>query len=439
MSAHQTASTRVTVVGGGLAGCEAAWQLARCGLAVELIEARPLQPSPAHATAELAELVCSNSLGSMAVGTAKGLLIAELDAADSLIVRAARAAAVSAGSALAVNRRAFSARVTEELAALPQVEVVRAEATELPTAPAIVASGPLTSDTLAREIARAAGADHLYFFDATSPIIEGESIDRTIVFAADRREQGPGDHLNCPLNKEEYDRFYDALVQAAVVTPHGFEAGLVFEGCMPIEQLAARGRDTLRFGPMRPVGLIDPRTGQRPYAVAQLRREDAAGDLWNIIGFQTRMTWGAQRDVLRLLPGLQNARFQRLGVIHRNTYVDGPRVLDATLAFRSRPGVRLAGQITGVEGYLESTAMGLLAARFTAAELAGRTLPPLPPTTLIGALLAYITSAETQPIQPMNVTFGLLPPIAEIRGRAERKRLMHERSLADWRDWLARE
>jgi methylenetetrahydrofolate--tRNA-(uracil-5-)-methyltransferase len=313
---------------------------------------------------------------------------------------------------------------------------VREEARALPPPPAIIATGPLTSDALARELARAAGADHLYFFDATSPIVEGDTIDRSVAFAADRRDRGEGDHLNCPLNEEEYDRFYRALIAAPVVTPHGFEADMVFEGCMPIELLAARGRETLRFGPMRPVGLVDPRTGGRPHAVVQLRREDAAGELWNIIGFQSRMTFGAQREVLRLIPGPQGANFHRFGVIHRNTYVDGPRVLDATLGLRSRPGVRLAGQLTGVEGYLESAAMGLLAARFTIADLTGRRLDPPPRTTLLGALLAYVTSAQTQPIQPMNASFGLLPPPPERMGRAERKRLMHERSLDDLRRWL---
>lgn len=428
--------TRIRVIGGGLAGSEAAYQLARRGLPVTLLEARPEAQTPAHTTDKLAELVCSNSLGSGAVGTGKGLLAAEMEACDSLIIQAAKAAAVPAGTALAVNRSRFSEQVERALSALPDLIIERGVATEVPDAPAIIATGPLTSDALARELARFAGVDHLYFYDATSPIVDGDSIDRSIAFIADRRGKGDGDYFNCPLDQEEYERFYQALSEAALVTPHQFEDEKVFEGCMPIEQLARRGKDTLRFGPMRPVGLIDPRSGKRPYAVVQLRREDVAGEAWNLVGFQTRMQFGAQREVLRLIPGLQDARIVRFGVIHRNTYVDGPRALDGTLSLKSRSGVRLAGQLTGVEGYMESAAMGLLAALYTAADHAGLTLPPPPSTTMLGALLAYVTGSEHQPIEPMNSNFGLLPPMGHIRNKVERKKQMHHRGIKDLGEWI---
>lgn len=427
----------IRVIGGGLAGAEAAYQLAGRGLRVELCEARPQTTTPAHTTAHLAELVCSNSLGSSAVGTGKGVLFAEMQACGSLIERLARETAVPAGKAVAVDRERFAQAVTAAIVAEPRITLLRREERALPAAPAIIATGPLTTDALARDLARVTGADHLFFYDATSPIIDGESIDRSIVFSADRRGEGEGDYLNCPLNKDEYDAFYQALSSAELVTPHRFEDTQVFEGCMPIEQIARRGIDTLRFGPMRPVGLIDPRTDKRPYAVVQLRREDVAGDAWNLVGFQTCMTFAAQREVLRLLPGLADLRLLRYGVIHRNTYLDGPRVLDATLSLRGRPGVRVAGQITGVEGYLESAAMGLLAARFAADELAGRE-PSLPPeNSMIGALLHYVTAAEKEPIEPMNANFGLLPrPEGKMR-RAARKQIMHEAALRELRHWLA--
>lgn len=429
--------TRVAVVGAGLAGAEAAWQLARRGLDVDLFESRPAVMTPAHQTADFAELVCSNSLGSTAVGAAKGLLIAELDAAGSLIVRVAREHAVAAGQALAVDRVRFARRVTELLTAEPRIRLIRRAVSELPDPPAIVATGPLTLPPLAAALAASGGAEHLHFYDATSPIVAGESLNPEVVFAANRRDgEAAGDYLNCPLNEEEYQRFYEALVDAAVVTPHGFEDERVFEACMPIEQIARRGRDTLRYGPMRPVGLRDPRTGARFYAVVQLRRENAAGDLWNLVGFQTRMTFGEQQRVLRLIPGLENAEFLRYGVIHRNTYIDGPRLLRPDLSLRARPGVRLAGQLIGVEGYLESTAMGLLAAWFTAAEAAGKKLDPPPETTFFGSLLRYVTGAETTPFAPMNANFGLLPPQPEIRGKRVRKQRYHERGLADLQAWL---
>lgn len=428
----------VTVLGGGLAGCEAAWHLAEAGCRVTLYEARPATPSPAHQTDQLAELVCSNSLGSAAVGTGKGLLTAEMEACGSLIVSEARAAAVPAGRALAVDRARFAAAITRRIADHPCVELLRREVSILPAAPAVVATGPLTSAALADDLARVTGAEHLHFYDATSPILDGESIDRNAVFAADRRDADrPGDYLNCPLDRDEYTRFYQALRDAELVTPHGFEDEKVFEGCMPIEQLAARGVDTLRFGPMRPVGLVDPRHGRRPWAVVQLRREDVAGGTWNIVGFQTRMKHGEQQRVFRLIPGLEKAEFLRFGVIHRNTYVDGPRVLAADLSLRARPGVRLAGQLAGVEGYLESAAIGRLAAFFTLAELRGESAEPPPPTTMLGALVRYITTAERRPIQPMNANFGLLPFPEDKIPKKQRKEFYHQRALRDLSAWLA--
>lgn len=427
----------VVVVGAGLAGAEAAWQLARRGVEVTLVEARPNARSAAHQTDDFAELVCSNSLGSAQPGTGKGLLVAELEAAGSLIVSVARETGVPAGTALAVDRERFAARVTEVLAAEPLITIERREVTSLPEGPAIVATGPLTTAPLAAQLAGATGATHLFFYDATSPIIEGDSVDLGIAFVADRRGKGTGDYINCPFDKEQYETFLAALIAADLVTPHGFEDKAVFEGCMPIEQIARRGPDTLRFGPFRPVGLTDPRTDRWPYAVVQLRREDSQGRMWNLVGCQTRMTFPAQQEVFRLVPGLAEARFLRHGVIHRNTFVDGPRVLTPTLALRGRTGVRLAGQIVGVEGYLESCAMGFLAALFTADEIAGRTMPAPPPTTMLGALLAYVTSAETQPIQPMNANFGLLPFPQQRMPKKDRKLFYHSRALEDLAPWLA--
>jgi methylenetetrahydrofolate--tRNA-(uracil-5-)-methyltransferase len=428
--------TRLAVVGAGLAGSEAAWQLARLGVEVDLIEARPAVMTPAHHTADLAELVCSNSLGSAAPGVGHGLLAAEMALGGSLIIAAARAAAVPAGRALAVDRGRFAAAVTERLSRCPAVRVVRDEALRLPAAPAIVAAGPLAGAALAADLARVTGAAHLYFYDATSPIVDGDSIDRACAYVADRRGAGPGDYLNCPLTADEYHIFLDALLAADPAPAREFEDVRVFEGCMPIESLARRGEHTLRFGPMRPVGLDDPRTGRRPYAVVQLRREDAAGRLWNPVGFQTRLRQGDQQRVLRLIPALRRAIFLRYGVMHRNTYVDGPRVLQPDLTLRGAPGVRLAGQLAGVEGYMESAACGMLAAWFAAAEAAGRALPPPPLATMTGALLHHVAVAAPAPLQPMNANFGLLPPLAERLRKPERRAAMHERALAAMRDYL---
>ncbi len=425
--------TPMVVVGAGLAGAEAAYQLAAHGVPVTLFEARPQATTPAHQTDQFAELVCSNSLGSEVKGTAKGLLVAELEACDSMIVRLARATVVPAGMALAVDRHRFAAAVTEELAAMPGVTIRREIVDRLPEGPAIVATGPLTIDPLAQDLARLSGREYLHFYDATSPIVDGGSIDREIAFMANRRSEGVGDYLNCPLNEDEYRRFLDALLAAELVTPHGFEDKSVFEGCMPIEQIARRGEATLRFGPMRPVGLDDPRTGRWPFAVVQLRREDAAGEMWNLVGFQTRMKFGAQREVLRLIPGLENAEFLRYGVIHRNTYVDGPRVLEPDLSLKDRPNVWLAGQITGVEGYLESVGMGLLAAHSALGRPSGWEAPP--ETTMLGALVRYVTQSEPAPIQPMNANFGLLPHPGRKMPKRDRKIFYHERGVKDLQAW----
>ncbi|MDP8224751.1 MAG: methylenetetrahydrofolate--tRNA-(uracil(54)-C(5))-methyltransferase (FADH(2)-oxidizing) TrmFO [Candidatus Lernaella stagnicola] len=428
--------SNVVVVGAGLAGSEAAWQLTRAGFDVVLYESRPAVSTPAHQSADFAELVCSNSLGSAAPGTAKGLLVAEMECFDSMIVAAARETSVAAGKALAVDRQRFAARVTEILRQQERIEIRTEEVVDLPDAPAVIATGPLTGDRLAAKLAAETGSEHLHFYDATSPIVADDSIDRDIAFLANRRSDDPGDYLNCPLDEAQYERFVQALNEADLVTPRGFEDQQVFEGCMPIEQIARRGFDTLRFGPMRPVGLTDPRTGRWPYAAVQLRREDAAGQMWNLVGFQTRMTFTAQRDVLRLIPGLERAEFLRHGVIHRNTYVDGPRVLARDLSLRNRPGVRLAGQLVGVEGYLESAAMGLWVARLTIAALRGEPMPQLPAETILGALTQYVVASEKVPIQPMNANFGLLPPAEKRLSKRDRKLYYHERSLAALRAWL---
>ncbi len=431
---------RVEVVGGGLAGCEATWQLARRGVPVRLWEMRPKRRSPAHNTDWLAELVCSNSLKAMGLGQASGLLQEELGRLGSLVLASALAHRVPAGQALAVNREAFARAVTEGLEGTPGVEVVRREVTEIPAGgPAILATGPLTSDALAARLGELTGADALYFYDAMAPIVEGDSIDRTVAFPASRYGKGgEDDYWNCPFTREEYERFYEALVAAEVVPTRSFEEERVFQGCQPIEVLAAKGPKTLTFGPMKPVGLEDPRTGRRPWAVVQLRREDAAGERWNLVGFQTKLTYREQERVFRLIPGLGGARFHRLGSLHRNTYVDGPRLLDRYLRLRKTPWVQLAGQITGVEGYLESVAAGLWAGLNLALRLAGRTPDPLPPETALGALVTHVTASATRPFEPMNLNFGLLPPLGvPMRDKKRIKEEKAQRALAALDGWLA--
>ncbi|MBU2227813.1 MAG: methylenetetrahydrofolate--tRNA-(uracil(54)-C(5))-methyltransferase (FADH(2)-oxidizing) TrmFO [Proteobacteria bacterium] len=410
---------RITVVGGGLAGCEAAWQLLRRGHRVRLCEMKPERFSPAHKSPLLAELVCSNSLRSNAPENAVGLLKEEMRRMDSLIMAAADVTAVPAGKALAVDRTEFSRLIEGRLAAEQSLDLIRNEVTEIPaTGITIIATGPLTSDAFAGAIGRLTGEESLYFYDAISPIVEGESIDRGRVFAASRYGHGEADYLNCPMNRETYEGFWKALTEAEEVPLRAFEEFKYFEGCLPIEVIARRGIETLAHGPMKPVGLTDPRTGARPYAVVQLRREDKEGILFNIVGFQTKLTWPEQRRIFRMIPGLEKAEFARYGSVHRNTFINSPALLTAALQLRSDPRLFLAGQITGVEGYVESAAMGLLAGINASRFAAGREMIPPPPETACGALISHITNTDRKTFQPMNVAFGLFPPLT---GRIPKK------------------
>ncbi len=439
----------VHVIGGGLAGCEAAWQLARAGVPAILYEMRPARRTDAHETDGLAELVCSNSFRSDdAEHNAVGLLHAEMRRVGSLVMDAADRNRVPAGSALAVDRTGFSGAVEAALLAEPLVEVERAEVSGLPPedwGSVIVATGPLTSPALAEGIRALTGTESLAFFDAIAPIVHRDSIDFEIAWLQSRYDKGDGaDYINCPLDAAGYEGFIDGLLAGEQAEFREWERKTpYFEGCLPIEVMAARGRETLRFGPMKPVGLTDPRTGRRAHAVVQLRQDNALGTLYNIVGFQTKLKHGAQAELFRTIPGLEGARFARLGGIHRNTFIESPRLLDGLLRLRARPGLRFAGQITGVEGYVESAAMGLLAGRFAAAERLGRPADPPPATTALGALLAHITgghlpgAAEAASFQPMNANFGLFPPLAgRLKGR-ERRRAMAARASADLEAWLA--
>ena len=429
-------SNRVRIIGGGLAGAEAAWQLARRGVAVELYEMRPQRSTEAHAGNHLGELVCSNSLRSDLLSAPAGLLKAEMRRLDSVIVRCAEQHRVPAGSALAVDRDAFSAGLTEIVQGLPDVRIIREEVREIPDeGVVIVATGPLTSPALSRQLTAALGEEHLYFYDAISPIVTADSIDMELAFRAARYGKGGDDYLNLPLTREEYYRFVDALRAAERVPTHAFERFVAFAGCMPIEEMADRGKDTLSFGPMRAVGLIDPRSGKRPHAVVQLRQENRARTLYNLVGFQTKMTYPEQRRVFALIPGLAKAEFVRLGSMHRNTFINAPLHLEPTLQWRRRPTLFFAGQMTGVEGYIESAATGMLAGINAARLLAGDD-PVVPPiTTALGSLLAYITDSERKQFQPMNVNFGLIPPLAKrLRGKAK-KEMMSRRALADLTAW----
>jgi methylenetetrahydrofolate--tRNA-(uracil-5-)-methyltransferase len=428
----------VTIIGGGLAGCEAAWQLARRGVAVKLFEMRPRRMTEAHTTGELAELVCSNSFRSLSLTAPAGLLKEEMRRLDSLVMRVAGAHRVPAGAALAVDRERFSRALSQIIGDLPQVTLVREEAVEIPSGITIVATGPLTSSALSDRLAALLGSDHLYFYDAISPIVIAESVDMEIAFKASRYDRGDYDYLNLPLTREQYDRFVDAVLAARKIPTRSFERFVPFEGCMPIEEMAERGKETLAFGPMKPVGLRDPRTGQRPYAAVQLRQENREGTLYNMVGFQTKMTYPEQKRVFAFIPGLQKAEFVRLGSLHRNTFIDAPRHLQPTLQWRGSPMLFFAGQMTGVEGYVESAAAGLLAGINAARIFLGQE-PVVPPaTTALGGVLRYITDGERKNFQPMNVNFGLLPPIVQrVRGR-ERKALMAERALADLDEWIRR-
>ncbi len=427
----------ITVIGGGLAGCEAAWQLARCGLIVELFEMRPQRMTPAHHSDQLGELVCSNSLRGAGMNNAVGLLKEELRRCGSLFMAAADAHKVPAGGALAVDRDGFAGQLTTAIETHPRITLHRKEVTTLPDGdPVIVASGPLTADTLAGELAALTGQEHLYFYDAIAPIVEAESIDQNVVFRASRYGKGGDDYLNVPLNRDQYLAFVAALLAAEKVAPRDFEKAVHFEGCLPIEELAARGELTLAFGPMKPVGLCDPRTGKEPFAVVQLRQDDAHATLYNLVGFQTKLTWPEQRRLFRTLPGLESARFARLGSMHRNTFLNAPACLTSTLQLRNQPRLFFAGQITGVEGYVESAACGFLAGLFAAGHRLGITIPPPPPTTALGALLSHLATANPKGFQPMNVTYGLFPPLeGRHRKRADRRLAMAERALEELGVW----
>ena len=432
----------IIVIGGGLAGVEAAWQAANAGAHVKLYEMRPVQQTPAHRTDRLAEIVCSNSLKSDEPGSASHLLKEELRGGGSIVMRAAAHARVPAGAALAVDRQQFAEFITSEIESHPNIEVVREEITSLAAEKVtIVATGPLTSDALTQEIIRLTGDDQLYFYDAIAPIISADSIDQTIAFKAARYGKGGDDYLNCPLNEEEYAAFYRELTSATSVPLQRFEETRWFEACLPIEELARRGVDTLRYGPMKPVGLIDPRTGRQPFAAVQLRQENLMANAYSMVGFQNHLRYGEQARVLRLIPGLEHAEFLQFGQIHRNTYVNGPRVLQPTMQMRAHPKMFFAGQITGVEGYVESVAMGWLAGRNAARLLDGEELLIAPRGSAIGALAHYVSNAETKNYQPVNITFALLEPLSPEQARSVRRK--HERhllqvklALEEWNKWL---
>ena len=461
----------IHIIGGGLAGSEAAWQSASSGVSVVLHEMRPVRPTAVHKTDRLSELVCSNSFRGDKLDNAVGLLKEEMRRLGSLVMRAADASRVPAGAALAVDRERFSQAVTDAIHGHPLITVAREEVTSIPTDPAmyplIIATGPLTSESLSADVAALVGVEHLYFYDAISPIVLAESLDMSKVFRASRWgrslrgrdnqgapehapagppvvacgvDDGEGDYLNCPLTEAEYGRFYDALVTAESATVHDLDKEKFFEGCLPIEVMAHRGRDTLRFGPMKPVGLVDPRTGRVPYAAVQLRQDNLAGDHFSLVGFQTQLKWGEQARVLKLIPGLEQAEFVRFGIVHRNTYINGPRVLRETWQTRKRSDLLFAGQISGVEGYVESAASGLIAGRNAAALVRGEE-PRVPPrTTAIGALAYYVSHADPHGYQPTNITFGIMPPPDATSGRRlkkeERKTATSTRALAALDEWI---
>ncbi len=439
-------SERITIIGGGLAGSEAAWQIAERGGRVALYEMRPMRSTEAHVSDRLAELVCSNSMGSTLPDRALGILKNELQRMGSLVIRTAFKHALPAGAALAVSREEFAAEITELIAGHPNITVHRHEMTEIPSGPTIIATGPLTSGALTAEIQKLTGQQHLYFYDAMAPIVVAGSIDMSVAFRQSRYDReselggDEGDYINCPLNKEAYARFVQAVLDAPKIELKGVDKELerYFEGCMPIEALAARGEKALAFGPMRPVGLRDPRTGRRPWAAVQLRQDNVAGTLYNMVGFQTNMKWGAQEQVLRLIPGLEHAEFERLGQMHRNTFINSPTLLHPTLQFKARADLFFAGQITGTEGYVGSTMGGLVAGVNIMRLLAGEALLKLPRTTMMGALLHYITHAESATFQPMKAAMGLLP---ELDDPARNKRVRYasyaERAQVDLDETLA--
>ena len=433
---------KINVIGGGFAGVEAAWQAARAGAQVRLFEMRPVKQTPAHRTDKLAEIVCSNSLKSDEPGSAPYLLKEELRRAGSVVMEAATATKVPAGAALAVDRHKFAELITQKIESDPNIELVREEATEIREDEiTIIATGPLSSDALTTEIMKITGSDQLYFYDAIAPIVAADSVDRSIAFLAARYGKGGDDYLNCPFNEEQYAIFYEALINAESVPLQRFEDTRWFEACLPIEELARRGVDTPRFGPMKPVGLVDPRTGREPYAAVQLRQENLMADAYSLVGFQNHLRYGEQARVLRLIPGMERAEFLQFGQIHRNTYICSPRVLAATMQMRERSNIFFAGQITGVEGYVESVAMGWLAGVNAARLAADEHLVQAPRLSAMGALARYVSRAETKNFQPVNITFALLEPLPEEqRRRVKRKRDRHELqvnlALKEWDAWL---
>ncbi|NJN85038.1 MAG: FADH(2)-oxidizing methylenetetrahydrofolate--tRNA-(uracil(54)-C(5))-methyltransferase TrmFO [Leptolyngbyaceae cyanobacterium SL_7_1] len=446
-----TIAQPIQVIGGGLAGTEAAWQIAQAGIPVVLHEMRPLRLSPAHHTEHVAELVCSNSFGAQATDRASGLLHEELRQLGSLVIAKADEHAVPAGGALAVDRAEFSRDLTQTLANHPLIELRRNEITQLPTEGIVVlTTGPLTSPALTEDLQRFTGLDYMSFFDAASPIVTGESIDRSIAFMASRYDRGEAAYLNCPMNREQYLRFWQELCAAEQAELKDFEreTAAFFEGCLPIEEMARRGEDTMRYGPLKPVGLFDARKGDfrdpenranRPYAVVQLRQEDKAGQLWNMVGFQTNLRWGEQKRVFQLIPGLENAEFVRMGVMHRNTFINAPQLLAPTLQFKSRATVLAAGQLVGTEGYTAATAGGWLAGTNAARVALGRETLVLPPTTMMGALFEFISSASPKHFQPMPPNFGILPTLPDrIRNKQERYGKYRDRAFTDLIDWATR-
>ncbi len=430
---------KIIIIGGGLAGCEAAWQAAQRGASVILHEMRPTKLTAAHKGGDFAELVCSNSLGSLDPVSAPGLLKEEMRRLGSLILSAAETARVPAGAALAVDRDVFAKKITEAIADHPNIAVIREEAKEIPQDDiVIVATGPLTSEALADAIRQETLSEHLYFYDAISPIIDAESINLDITFRASRYNKGGDDYLNCPMDEQAYHTFYEALLLAEKATIKDFEKAPYFEACLPIEVLAERGRQTPRFGPMKPVGLIDPKTGKEPYAVVQLRTENQFGSCYNMVGFQTKLKWPEQKRVFRMIPGLEAAEFLRLGSIHRNTFINSPRILSESLQVRTRPGLFMAGQIVGVEGYVESAAMGGLAGLYAARMLMGEKLVTPPKTTAHGALIHYITQSHPAFFQPINTNFGLFPPLEACgkTNKALRHQKIADRAIGDFLEWI---
>jgi methylenetetrahydrofolate--tRNA-(uracil-5-)-methyltransferase len=430
----------ITIIGGGLAGCEAAWQGVKQKVPVRLLEMKPLRFSAAHQSPLLAELVCSNSFRSQDPESAVGLLKIEMDLLGSLVMESARAQQVPAGKALAVDRQGFAQTITDRLRNHPLIEVITGEVSAIPhTVPLIIATGPLTTEALAQDLSRLIGSDYIYFYDAIAPIVYEDSIDFSKAYRGSRYGHGGADYINCPLNAEEYENFLTELLQAEKVPLHFFEKPSYFEGCLPIEVMAERGRDTLRFGPMKPVGLPDPRTGKIPHAVVQLRQDNREGTLYNLVGFQTKLKWPEQERIFRMIPGLERVEFARLGSIHRNTFVHGPEVLWPTLQLKKAPALFLAGQVTGVEGYVESSAMGILAGINACRFIQRKPLAIPPATTALGSLIAHVSRKLKKDFQPMNVNFGIFPPLEGKVPRRHRGQAYRERALADLKEWVEKE